>query len=98
VLYHASTIDQIKRAIDLGFSGVMIDASLKPWMKILPCPDRLLRLLMPKGFVEAELGHVGQGDQIDSENQTQAHLTRVEDAKRFVRETGVDALAFRLAH
>ncbi len=94
VLDHASTIDQIKRAIDLGFSGVMIDASLKPLDENIALSRQAVEIAHAKGVsVEAELGHVGQGDQIDSENQTQAHLTRVEDAERFVRETGVDALA-----
>ena len=40
--------------------------------------------------VEAELGHVGQGD---DEDQHRSQLTRVDEAERFVRETGVDALA-----
>jgi fructose-bisphosphate aldolase class II len=39
------------------------------------------------------LGHVGQGDEIVSGDQHQAYLTRVDDARRFVAETGVDALA-----
>lgn len=94
VLDHASTIDQIKRAIDLGFSGVMIDASLKPLDENIALSRQAVEIAHAEGVsVEAELGHVGQGDQIDSENQAQAHLTRVEDAERFVRETGVDALA-----
>jgi fructose-bisphosphate aldolase class II len=43
--------------------------------------------------VEAELGHVGQGEDEISEDQQQAHLTRVDEAERFIKETGVDALA-----
>ena len=43
--------------------------------------------------VEAELGHVGVGQDDVSEDQQQAHLTRVDEAERFVKETGVDALA-----
>ena len=39
------------------------------------------------------MGHVGQGDDVISADQQQAHLTRVDEAKRFVNETGVDALA-----
>jgi len=43
--------------------------------------------------VEAELGHVGQGDDSSNDNQPQANLTRVDEADHFVQETGVDALA-----
>ena len=48
--------------------------------------------------VEAELGHVGSGDVITSENKEALRddhsiYTDVEMAKRFVEETGVDSLA-----
>ncbi len=94
VLDHAKTIDQIEHAIALGFSGVMIDASLAPLEENIALTRRAVEIAHAKGVsVEAELGHVGQGDQIDSANQPQAYLTRVEEAERFLSETGVDALA-----
>jgi fructose-bisphosphate aldolase class II len=43
--------------------------------------------------VEAELGHVGGGDESGAGAAFESVLTRVEDAARFVAETGVDALA-----
>jgi fructose-bisphosphate aldolase, class II len=94
VLDHAKTIDQIEVAIELGFSGIMIDASLAPLDENIALTRRAVDIAHAKGVsVEAELGHVGQGDEISSEIQPQANLTRVDEAERFVYETGVDALA-----
>ncbi|MHC1783555.1 MAG: ketose-bisphosphate aldolase [Anaerolineaceae bacterium] len=94
VLDHAKTLDQIEAALELGFSGVMIDASLSPLDQNVAITRQAVELAHAKGAsVEAELGHVGQGDEMVSGDQHQAYLTRVDEAKRFVSETGVDALA-----
>lgn len=94
VLDHARTIDQIEYALELGFSGVMIDASQASLEKNIALTRRAVELAHAQGAsVEAELGHVGVGDDVLNEDQQQAHLTRVDEAKRFVKETGVDALA-----
>lgn len=94
VLDHAKTIEQIEYALELGFSGVMIDASLASLEQNIEISCRAVELAHAKGAsVEAELGHVGVGDDVISEDEQQAHLTRVGEAERFVKETGVDALA-----
>jgi fructose-bisphosphate aldolase class II len=94
VLDHAKTLDQIEAALELGFSGVMIDASLSPLDQNIAITRQAVELAHAKdASVEAELGHVGQGDEMISGDQHQAYLTRVDDARRFVAETGVDALA-----
>ena len=94
VLDHAKTLDQIKGALDLGFSGVMIDASLLPLDQNIALTRQAVELAHAQGVsVEAELGHVGQGQDDLSADQQQSHLTQVAEAERFVRETGVDALA-----
>jgi fructose-bisphosphate aldolase class II len=94
VLDHAKTLDQIECALELGFSGVMIDASLKPLDENIELTRRAVELAHARDVsVEAELGHVGQGEEFTTEDQQQAHLTRLEEAERFVNETGVDALA-----
>ena len=94
VLDHAKTLDEIECALELGFSGVMIDASLKPFEENVELTRRAVALAHARGVsVEAELGHVGQGEDVLSEDQQHAHLTRVDEAERFVKETGVDALA-----
>lgn len=94
VLDHAKTLDQIKAALDLGFSGVMIDASLLPLDQNIALTRQAVELAHAHGVsVEAELGHVGQSDDQLSADEQHAHLTRADEAERFVKETGVDALA-----
>jgi fructose-bisphosphate aldolase class II len=94
VLDHANTLDQVEYALELGFSGVMIDASLEPLEQNIAITRRAVELAHACGAsVEAELGHVGVGGDVISPDQQQANLTRPEDAKLFVDETGVDALA-----
>lgn len=94
VLDHAKTLAEIEYALDLGFSGVMIDASQAPLDQNIDITRRAVALAHARGAsVEAELGHVGQAQDVVSEDQRQEHLTRVEEAVRFVNETGVDALA-----
>lgn len=94
VLDHAKTLDQIEYALELGFSGVMIDASLAPLEQNIALTRRAVELAHEKGVsVEAELGHVGQGEDVSSDDDQQLHLTRVDEAEQFVKETGVDALA-----
>ncbi len=94
VLDHARALDQIECALQLGFSGVMIDASLAPLEQNIQLSRQAVEMAHSSGVsVEAELGHVGQGEEVVSEEEQQAHLTRVDEARRFVAETGVDALA-----
>jgi len=93
VLDHAKTLDQIKCALELGFSGVMIDASLAPLDQNIALTRKAVELAHAQGVsVEAELGHVGDG-QVVSEELQRVYLTRVAEAEHFVKETGVDALA-----
>ncbi len=97
VLDHARTLDQIECALELGFSGVMIDASLAPLDQNIALTRRAVELAHAKGVsVEAELGHVGDGQNVVSEELQQAYLTRADEAERFVKETGVDALAISI--
>jgi fructose-bisphosphate aldolase class II len=94
VLDHAKTLDQIECALELGFSGVMIDASLAPLDQNIALTRQAVELAHAQGVsVEAELGHVGDGQVVVSEELQQVYLTRVDEAERFVKESGVDALA-----
>ncbi len=94
VLDHAKSLDQVEYALTLGFSGIMIDASLAPLDDNIALTRQAVELAHAWDVsVEAELGHVGTGEDVLSEDEQQAHLTRVDEAERFIAETGVDALA-----
>lgn len=93
-LDHATELEQIRAAIDLGFSSVMIDASTRPLAENIELTRRAVKEAHARGVsVEAELGHVGFGDEVLSEAEAASRLTRVEEAEQFVGQTDVDALA-----
>ena len=62
---HGYNLDFIKMAIDLGFTSVMIDGSNDSYDVNVKKSKRLL--IMPKEktvSVEAEIGHVGSGQNL----------------------------------
>ena len=94
ILDHGQTLDQVQCALDLGFTGVMIDASTMPLEENIALTRQVVQRAHTQGIsVEAELGHVGGGQEVLDEDEQQARLTPVHEAERFVKETGVDALA-----
>lgn len=98
-LDHGLDFETIKKAVDMGFTSVMIDASAQPYEVNVERTKEVCEYAHAHGVVvEAELGHVGSGDVITSENHGSGNedkniYTEVDMAKRFVEETGVDSLA-----
>ena len=92
-LDHATQLDEIKRAVDLGFTSVMIDGSRLPFTANVQLTRAAVDLAHPHGIsVEAELGHVG-GSDVENTQYAESVLTDPREARRFVDETNVDALA-----
>ncbi len=92
-LDHASRLDSIHRAIDLGFSSVMIDGSRLSFEGNVELTRAAVEAARPHGIsVEGELGHVGGMDLEDVEHADNV-LTEPGEVKRFVEQTEVDALA-----
>lgn len=88
-LDHGGSVELVQRCLDAGFDSVMIDASETPFEENVATSRRVVELARPYGVnVEAELGYVAKLGQ-----QQGGGFTTPEDAARFVRETGVDALA-----
>ncbi|SIT73200.1 class II fructose-bisphosphate aldolase [Edaphobacillus lindanitolerans] len=80
------------KAIRAGYTSVMIDASKQPFEENLRMTAEIVGLAKPVGVsVEAELGNVG-GKPGDPEYGTDGY-TKVEQAVRFVEQSGVDSLA-----
>lgn len=93
-LDHCTTLEQVAWGIRLGVSGVMLDASGLPFRENVALTRQAVEMCHLAGIsVEAELGHVGHSGEKLSEADSAARLTRVDEAVRFVAETGVDALA-----
>lgn len=89
-LDHGDTYDLVSQCLDAGFDSVMIDASEKPFAENVRITSKVVRLAEQYGAsVEAELGYVAKlGQSADATG-----FTDPQEAKLFVDETGVNALA-----
>jgi len=94
-LDHGATMDDIKKAIGLGFKSVMIDGShLSLEENIALTREAVEYAHSHDVVVEGELGTIGG---VEDERASDSIIyTRPEDAVRFVRETGVDSLAIAI--
>lgn len=91
-LDHCKSVEVIYQAVQAGFTSVMFDGSSLPFAENLSRTAEVVRFGHAVGVtVEAELGSVpfGHTESVLPEE----YLTRVDEAERFVAETGVDALA-----
>ena len=88
-LDHGAGIPEVLRALRLGATGIMIDASNLPLEENIVQTRSAVQLCAECGVpVEAELGHVGS-----VADEKMSTFTDVAEAERFVRETRADALA-----
>ena len=91
-LDHGADFDICKACVDGGFTSVMIDGSHLPYEENVKEVSEIVKIAHAMGVsVEAELGHVGQGDNYAVDGKTA--LTDPEEAKKYIEETGVDMLA-----
>lgn len=96
-LDHGTTKEFIFKAIDQGFKSVMIDASMDSFEKNVEKTKEIVEYAHLRGVVvEAEIGHVGGGEEYNSKDDSDSIYTTVEDAKRFIEKTNVDSLAISI--
>ena len=75
-LDHGTTPEVIKKAIDLGFSSVMIDASQDTFEENVRKTKDIIDYAHPKGVVvEAEIGHVGAGENYENHETSDSQYT-----------------------
>ena len=92
-LDHTREFAVIEDAIAAGFTSVMIDASEKPLDENIAVTRQVVDYAHARDVsVEAELGRIGTADFIETDSDEELY-TKPDEAERFVRETGVDALA-----
>lgn len=93
-LDHGEDFDFVKRAIELGFTSVMIDASSQPLDENIKITKEIVDLAHASNVcVEAEIGHVGVGISVDKMNEVQSIYTSVDEAVTLTEKTGLDSLA-----
>ena len=90
-LDHGDSLETVKKAIGIGFSSVMIDASQKSFGKNVELTKKVVKYAHRFGVsVEAELGTLGG---IEEHVKGAVKLTDPKQAVEFVDKTGIDALA-----
>lgn len=105
-LDHGESMEMIYRALRIGFTSVMIDASALPYEENLALTKQVTEMAHAMGVsVEAELGRLVTGEagstaEVNTEMKAEDFYTDPAEAEAFCRETGVDALAiaFGTAH
>lgn len=91
-LDHAGSLEAVMAAIRLGVSSVMYDGSQLGLHENIALTKEVLHIARLAGVsVEAEIGHVGGAE--DGEEDISSFLTSVQEAREFVSEAPVDALA-----
>ncbi len=95
-LDHGASVEACERAIRLGFSSVMIDASKLSFDENVKITKRVVKLAHEHNVsVEAELG-VLSGIEDENTFSSDSSYTRPDDVERFVNATKIDSLAIAI--
>ncbi len=107
-LDHGEHLSYLNRALEIGFTSVMYDGSALPYEENVANTCIAVSLAKKVGAsVEAEIGTLGKRElsfhsepSADDAEEPRKVYTNPDDAQRFVKETGIDALAcsFGTAH
>lgn len=102
---HTFSLERVKEVIDCGYDSVIIDEADKGFDENLKItkeavayakeknPNTRLNETVGQVLVEAELGFIGKSSKILDEVPEGVSKTSVEEAKKFVEETGIDLFA-----
>ncbi|WP_296080258.1 class II fructose-bisphosphate aldolase [uncultured Eubacterium sp.] len=94
---HGKTIEKITEALDIGFTSVMFDGSHLPLEENIEMTKKVILTAEEyDAAVEAEIGCVGGSE--DGSEDIAINCTKPDDAARFEKETGVDALAIAIGN
>ena len=96
-LDHGLTFETVDKALELGFTSVMLDASTLPFEENIARVKAVVEKARKYGAtVEAELGLVGGSE--DGSCDHGIRCTDPDDAVVYARETGTDALAVAIGN
>ena len=96
-LAHGLTFETVDKALELGFTSVMLDASTLPFEENIARVKAVVEKARKYGAtVEAELGLVGGSE--DGSCDHGIRCTDPDDAVVYARETGIDALAVAIGN
>lgn len=102
-LDHGEDLEYLEQALELGFTSVMYDGSLLSYEENVANTQKAVALAKKYGAdVEAEIGVMGgrEAGASDTAKKAEDMYTDPDVAEKFVKETGIDALAasFGTAH
>nr|WP_294678236.1 class II fructose-bisphosphate aldolase [uncultured Blautia sp.] len=96
-LDHGLTFEIVDKALELGFTSVMLDASTLPFEENIAKVKTVVEKAAKYGAtVEAELGLVGGSE--DGSSDHGIRCTDPDDAVTYAKETGIDALAVAIGN
>ena len=96
-LDHGLTFETVDKALEFGFTSVMLDASTLPFEKNIAKVKTVVEKARKYGAtVEAELGLVGGSEEGSCDHGIRC--TDPDDAVVYARETGIDALAVAIGN
>lgn len=96
-LDHGLTFETVDKALELGFTSVMLDASTLPFEENIARVKAVVEKARKYGAtVEAELGLAGGSE--DGSCDHGIRCTDPDDAVVYARETGIDALAVAIGN
>ncbi|MGH9376334.1 MAG: class II fructose-bisphosphate aldolase [Terriglobia bacterium] len=91
---HGKDIGHLERAIELGYTSVMIDHSHLPFEENVRSTRQVVDFAHQKGaWVQGEIGRMRGTEDWVSVSEAETLLTDPEDALKFYRATGVDTHA-----
>ena len=92
---HGLTFERCMEALRLGFTSIMFDGSAGDYESNTAVTREVVRVSHAFGAtVEGEIGHVGEAFTCD--NAPSDRYTTVNEAKAYLADTGVDALAIAI--
>lgn len=96
---HTYSLEKVHEAIDAGFDAVIIDLANKTFEENVSATKEAVKYARDKDreiLIEAELGFIGQSSKVLEgipEGVSEETQTKIEDALKFVTETGIDLFA-----
>lgn len=94
MLDHGASAEICIQVLDYGYTDVMYDGSKLPIEENIANTRKVVAAAHERGvMVEAELGHVGMGDQYDAFGSQRLGFTDPAMVDYFIEQTGIDALA-----
>ncbi len=98
-LDHGDSLAMAQKCIDAGYTSIMYDGSHHSLAENIETTCSVVNIARPHNItVEGEIGRIsGKEDDIDVD-ESEAYLSDAAEAERFVKETGVDALAVAIGN